>query len=319
MSYLFSPPPDAVDPDEWRDFFSVYDDGQGITLVTIILNNTSLLRALRARRYFRKELQRKLPGLDLNDPDERNLTEAVLQKSKASQDKSKSVFKYCFNFSLRPILRVFGMYLDPEILLQKIKDKTSEIKELQKQQYNVASVIITFETEAGKRTALNALQKSAFDRARNNTAEKDHLFRGKHVLDLIEPSEPSAVRYVNLDIPLRKRIIQFSITFLITVALVILSGFLVYITRKRSGAFYAGILTTSLNVVIPFVVNLLMLIENHPREDDRQRSLYIKVTLFRWVNTAITTKFVVPFTSTLGNQKDDLLVAITAILIAEIW
>jgi hypothetical protein len=30
-------------------------------------------------------------------------------------------------------------------------------------------------------------------------------------------------------------------------------------------------------------------------------------------------QFIVPFTSTLGNEKDDLLVAITGILIAEIW
>ncbi len=212
------------------------------------------------------------------------------------------------------------MYLDPQVLLERIRMKTELIEELQQKDYDVSSVIVTFESESGKRTALEALSASRIAVKTQNTAGKkeEDLFRGR-ILDVIEPSEPSAIQYLNLDVGLIKRIVQFLITLTITLALVILSGWTVNLTRERSGAFAAGILTTSFNIVIPFIVRLLLLIESHTREDDRQRSLYIKVTIFRWVNTAIATKFVVPFTSTLGTETDDLLVGISGILVAEIW
>lgn len=285
INYLFinSPPKDAIDPDEWRDFFSTFDDGKGVTLVTIMLNNTPLLRALKARRYFRKELQRKIPNLDLNNSDV--VKSEILEKAISSQHKQRSLAKLCFNCSLRPILRIFGMYLDPEVLLERINQKTTEIKLLQKQNYDAFRVIVTFESEAGKRTALETLQASRIDISRQNTANKHNMFRGKHLLDLVEPSEPTAMRYLDVDVSVSKRIFEFTITLIITLGLIALGGYLVYFTRQRSGAFYAGILTTTLNILIPFIVNLLMIIEHHSHEDDRQRSLYIKVTIFRWVNT----------------------------------
>ena len=36
-----------------------------------------------------------------------------------------------------------------------------------------------------------------------------------------------------------------------------------------------------------------------------QRSLYIKITLFRWMNTAIVTRVITPFVATLGVDKID--------------
>ena len=285
-----------------------------MTLVTIILNNAPLLRALRARRYFRKELLRRIPDADLDDED---LGRSVLDKAMNIKGKRRSIPKVLFNCTLRPILRIFSMYLDPEVLLEKIKLKTKEIKELQKQSFDVSSVIVTFESESGKRTALEALSVSKLAVKTQKAAH--NKFRGELVLDVIEPSEPSAIQYLNLDVSVMKRVIQFTITLVITLGLVALSAFAVASTRASIGPFWAGNLTTGFNIIIPFIVRLLLLIESHSREDDRQRSLYIKVTIFRWVNTAIATKFVVPFTSTLGSDKDDLLVGISGILVAEIW
>ncbi len=316
LFFVCSPPKDAYDPDEWRDFFSVFDNDKGVTLVTIILNNAPLLRALKARRYFRKELQRRIPDTDL---DGTNLSASVLSKATNLKAKRTSIAKKLFNITLRPILRIFNMYLDPEVLLKKIKEKTNEVKELQKQNHDVSNVIVTFESESGKRTALEALTASKLAVKRQNTTGKKCLFRGELILDVIEPSEPSAMSYLNLDAGLLKRAIQFSITLSITIGLVALCGYAVAITRANVNSFWAGILTTSFNIIIPFIVRLLLIIETHSREDDRQRSLYIKVTIFRWVNTAIATKFAVPFTSTLGSEKDDLLVGIFGILLAEIW
>ena len=280
------------------------------------MNNAPLLKALRERRYFRKELQRLIPSVDLDSP---NLSASVANKAKALQEERKSLWALMFNFTLRPILRLFKMCLDPEVLMEKIEEKTQEIKELQKQDYDVSSVIVTFETESGKKTALEALSESKADLWKQRTQGKRNLFRGELMLDIMEPSEPSAIRYLNIDVPLMKRTIQFTITLIITLGLVALCGLAVARTRAQVNAFAAGILTTFFNIIIPQIVNLLLLIETHAREDDRQRSLYIKVTIFRWVNTAIATKFAVPFTSTLGNNEDDLLVGISGILLAEIW
>lgn len=314
---VMNPPQDAYDPDEWRDFFDSYSENKGVTMVTIILDNAVLLRQLKARRFFMKELQRKIPTLDFNCSPAQ-IREQVITKSMANQEKVESCSKKLFNITLRPIFRIFNHYLETQVLLERIVQKTELIQEHQKKEYPVSSVIVTFETEKGKRTALEALQLSTIELWRQNTVDAQHAFKGK-LLRLIEPTEPSALRMLTLDVPFSKRVIQFMITLIITIALIVLSYFWVTHTRNTSGAFWAGILTTFLNIIIPVVVKVLLLIENHPREDDRQRSLYIKVTLFRWVNTAITAKFAVPSTHTLGAGKNDLIVAITGIVLAEIY
>jgi hypothetical protein len=62
-----------------------------------------------------------------------------------------------------------------------------------------------------------------------------------------------------------------------------------------------------------------MLSERHSDEGTRQKSIYTKITLFRWVNTAILTKFITPFTSTIGPYKRGVLNTINAILWSELF
>ncbi len=242
------------------------------------------MKALRARRYFRKELQRRLPGIDLDTISDDQLSDLIKERSERKRNQRRPFGKVLFHCSLRPILRIFNLYLDPTVLVEKIQQRTEVVKELLQETYDVSSVIVTFESEKGQRCALKSLQASKLDIKRQNTEGKPFLFDGV-LLDVVRPTEPSAMRYLNVDVGLTTRIIQFAITFAITIGLIALSTFLVFNTRKSSGAFWAGILTTTLNIIIPFIVNLLLIIETHQSEDDRQRSLYIKVTLFRWVNT----------------------------------
>ena len=53
--------------------------------------------------------------------------------------------------------------LPPEDLLRKIKTLTKEIKELQEKEYSASKVFVTFETEEGQRTALDALKVGLID------------------------------------------------------------------------------------------------------------------------------------------------------------
>jgi hypothetical protein len=53
----------------------------------------------------------------------------------------------------------------------------------------------------------------------------------------------------------------------------------------------------------PAFAKILTDCEAHSSEGNKQRSLYFKIALFRWVNTAIVITIITPFTSTLTNQK----------------
>ena len=62
-----------------------------------------------------------------------------------------------------------------------------------------------------------------------------------------------------------------------------------------------------------------MILEKHVSEGSYQTSLYLKITLFRWINTAILTKIITPFTSTVSPVKTDVLAQINAIMWSELW
>jgi hypothetical protein len=63
----------------------------------------------------------------------------------------------------------------------------------------------------------------------------------------------------------------------------------------------------------------MMIFERHQTEGSFQGSLYLKITLFRWINTAVVLQLITPFTNTLGNGKVDLLRSVSAILWSELW
>ena len=70
-------------------------------------------------------------------------------------------------------------------------------------------------------------------------------------------------------------------------------------------------------MLIPLILRLILLIEHHPTETSRQKSLYLKVTLFRWINTVIAVRVLTPITSTLTSEKDSLLPAVNGIFFSE--
>lgn len=308
-----NPPTDAYDCDKWRDFFSQYDD-KGVTAVTVILNNQDLLYALIERRHLRKELQKWLPNTNLDN--ETELQEHLKEHLSTYNMSGKKTILY--NVA-RPLVKCFNMFLYADELFAKLEQKTSEIRDLQKKKYDVVDVLVSFETEKGQRTALHALDTGRFNikyQRKGNKIESE-LFDGKHVLDCIEPAEPSAMKYLEIETTLSQSTIKQTITLIITLGLVGLGGYLTFLTRKTYGPLYAGFLTTALNMNIPIIIKLLMILEKHGTEDDYQKSMYLKITIFRWVNTAITIKFVTPFTSTLSDRKDDLLPAINGIFVSE--
>ena len=313
-----NPPKDAYNPDDWRDFFSQFADKQ-VTCITVALNNDQLLWKLTLRRIYRNQLRIQLPK-STNLEDEDLVRAAVAQLEREWEAEPAGCVVRLIQCTAVPILNLFGWFLPPHILVDRIFKLTKEIKELQTRHYDVSHIFVTFETEAGQRTALSALKvPGRIDIALNNTSRvaQSTLFRGI-VLNVEEAPEPNAVRWLDIHVSTIRKMIQRLISLALTVAMIVFAGFVVARVRWAVGPGLSGVFVTLFNTSIPQIVKLFLLFERHGTEGSRQKSLYMKITLFRWVNTAILTKMITPFTQTIGAGPKDVLPTINWILWSEL-
>ena len=283
-----NPPPDAFDPDKWRDYFERYAENQ-VTCVTVAINNETMLRKLIARRIHRNNLRLILPpGSDMDDED--LVLNLIAQLEREKESESKGCLHYIIGTCVLPIFHIFNMFLPPQALFDKIVKLTTEIKELQKLNYDVTSVYVTFETEEGQRAALSTLAVGKINAITNNTHSvvPGAVFEGR-VLHVEEPVEPSAIRWLDLSSTTERRILMRTLNVCITLGIVTIAGICVGAARSAVGPSMSGPLVSIFNSIIPQIVKLLMIFEPHLSEGSFQTSLYIKITLFRWINTAILT------------------------------
>lgn len=158
---VHNPPPDAVDPDEWRDHFDQFaSEGGGVTLVTVALNNEELLGKLVQRRRDIKTLRGRFAGKkDLDFDNIAQVDGAVEERMRYVRDEEERrgcVSRLCCGCLVTPVLRCLGFSLPEDVIWERVKKTTEEIRELQKKEYKAAAVYITFETEEGQRNALEA-------------------------------------------------------------------------------------------------------------------------------------------------------------------
>lgn len=282
-----NPPPEAINPDAWRDFFSQFaTDGDQVTFVTVTLNNEDLVRKLMIRRILQNQLRVKLPpGTDMDDKELIAGHVERLMKERAEQ--KVGCIGRILNIFVVPILNIFNLLLAPDVLVEKIEKFTEEIKELQKERYTASHVYVTFETEEGQRTALDALKVGRINGFLNNTnaVSPECLFEGR-ILRVVEPTEPNTIRWLDISKAKGLKFLRRFITLIITLVIIVFASFCVARARHISVTF-AGILTTTFNTIMPQIIKLLMKIEPHSTEGGFQASLYIKITLFRWSLSAI--------------------------------
>ena len=272
--------------EEWKNFFSTFADKQ-VSVITIALNNENLVRKLIDRRMFRNQLKILLPkGIDLDDDDAVRVATAHFMDEKSKEDLGciGSVLERC----LFPIMRIFNFFLLPDALVEKIDKLTEEIKDLQDEKYDATHVYVTFETEQGQRNALTALTASRLDVWMNNTSNvaPDAVFQGR-VLDVDEPTEPTAVRWLDIATPASKKLMYRSITLILTCGVIAFASLLILRARNEIGAWFSGPLTSIFNSSIPILIKILMIFEKHSTEGGFQASLYFKITLSRIFLSAI--------------------------------
>ena len=77
---------------------------------------------------------------------------------------------------------------------------------------------------------------------------------------------------------------------------------IISLARMRSPALSSFAITVC-NQLTPRIVRILTSFESHPNESSYSGSNYIKMTAFRWTNTAIIYSIITPFTDTLQNGE----------------
>jgi hypothetical protein len=287
--------------------------------VTVGLNNEQMLRLLVARRIHRNNLRLVLPkGINMEDEDA--VRTAVAQLVHDMEGEPRGCICAIFAWTLLPILRLFNIMLPPEILVDRVFKLTGQIKDLQQKKYDVSRVFVTFETEEGQRNALQALSIGRVNVLLNHTTgvAPGIVFKDR-LLYVDEPAEPSAIRWLSLSASGMHKLIMRCVNLGVTVGVVSFTGWVVAVVRFHLGALVAAPLVSVLNTLIPLIVKILMIFEPHSTEGSFQTNLYLKITLFRWVNTALLTKLITPWTSTLGAERSDVLPQINAILVSELW
>ena len=116
-----NPPPDAKDPDEWRDFFERYADSEGdqVTIVTVALDNEDLINVLATRRVYKNYLRMKLPpGTDFDD--EQALLLAIDKHEQMVAELPVGCIGKMVN-CIRPIFKLFGMMLNARELYEQLE------------------------------------------------------------------------------------------------------------------------------------------------------------------------------------------------------
>lgn len=309
-----NPPKDAKDPDEWREFFDTFSEKQ-VTLVTVALGNDELLNSLVAKRRDIKILRGLLPkGVDFSDEAATDNIVINARRQRVGEEKQGS----CIAKLVLPLLRLLGLSTTEEVIWSRIKATSAKIKELEQKEYDASAVFVTFETERGQRTALEALNFSRLEVLTNKPVSGDTsaIFRDT-VLNCYEASEPNAVRWKDLKCTHFEIYFRQAVTLGVTAALVVFSGWILYLARTRVSTVFFSIILSTTNVLIPLIVRMLVSYERHHREGTSMASLYIKITLFRWCNTVILTWLITPFIVTLGANSIDLINTINTLMLSE--
>ena len=264
-----NPPPDATNPEEWRDYFKNAFDAH-VTGCTVAVDNDLLVRTLVERREKMRMLELMVePGTSLDI--------VTLAGIAAGKERARN--------GLQSLLAMVSPGF-PEIFA-RMAVLTAKVQGLAQQDYPVTNVFVTFETEASQRKVLEQLSvgQAAVDTNRQaSVRDIKYLFRGFRVLSVHEPEEPDSIRWEDLNVTFTDRMKQQFFTALATVAALVVVVILVIIVNDWNTVFTAYTIAIT-NAIFPILAKTLTYNEAHPSHGSLQTSLYFKIAVFRWVTT----------------------------------
>jgi len=260
-----NPPADATDATEWKQYFRK-KFGVVVTIATIVTDNDDLVKKLVLRREFLQHIKSKVgPSEPLDIDNLARLASEIVGKRNCVHSVFAKVSK--------------GV---PE-LVASIQVLDEKINDLAAQHRNVTTVFITFETEAAQRKVLSIMKT-------NEQYDARYCFREDFLL-VEEPGEPSSIRWQDLNESSSKAFVRFIIPTVLTLGMIVAAAFLVREVRNY-GPSYAAVTISLLNIFFPGIAKKLTNLEIHRNQGGRQTSLYVKICIFRWVNTAIVTTII---------------------------
>ena len=237
--------------------------------------NDKLLSCLTKRREVIEKLKDALPGIkDVGDRSTEDL------KTICTDMMGK------YNIFQRLIAIKFGM----DRLCNNLVNLNAQIKDLAKEDNPVTSIFVMFETEKAQRHVLEKLTVSKYriknqNKNSNGKYLQSYLFRGQLMLDVAEAEEPSTIRWKELHLTAKDRMVKI-ITTVVVFALIVAAAFIVNACNKINEN-WAAMAITILNIVFPQLARLITSFERHSREEHMQVWLYFKIAFFRWINTAV--------------------------------
>ena len=146
-----------------------------------MLDNEELVELLSQRRTLYRKLENMLPEEEEEEFDPTDLASVVAKIPEVPEWK----MKYLRSPS-------------PQSMYERLEELDAEIEALSEKKFNVSSVFITFETEQSQRRVLEAM---SFPKLQSVASiPEEFMFEG-HKLTILEPDEPSSIRWADLNVP----------------------------------------------------------------------------------------------------------------------
>lgn len=272
----------SYDPETWKKWFEDRFEVE-VAGVTVALDNEELINLLVERRKLLRKLQDMMPH-DEDKIDIDNLEEDIQKCNPVPRWK-------------QILLRASTA----ESIYFSILRLDAEIDELSKVEYKPASIFVTFQTIAQRNKILDLLVVPI---AKRGTIAEEHTYNGT-VFKVKKPSEPSAVRWLQLNTPGCIRALKLVLTALLSFFFIVGGGLLVIWVRGSDRPEFASFTITTLNTCTPMIVRAFCSWESHASESSASASKYVKITALRWTNTAIITTFITPFTFSLQRGEGE--------------
>jgi len=302
------PGPNDGDPEVWRKFFGQFGHP---TFITIAKDNGPLLRAIAKRRLIMREIIMCIGnGESSMEEDDDGILDMTWDgktfketldiwasgsnaKTGDSKTKKRELIEKTGAFGMKPVKKW-------KAALGKVNEELQKaLTGAETKPYVPSKIFVTFETEVGQRKCLKALSMgtltAAFDMGKEKIPQ-EYIFGDNNILSVKESPEPTEVFWEDVDVTFQKRIKQQTKTFLITCLLVVGSVIVCKQIQVGSGPGIAALWITLTNILVPMVLRKLCFeIEDHVSLNDQQLSLFLKLTFFRWMNTAVVIYLITDF------------------------
>jgi hypothetical protein len=301
------PDVDAVDPDEWERFFSKYGT---VAAVSVVLDNNDLLSRFAARRSLRDTLQhcpyvQWWPGLS-------PLWRQRFNSLGFGRDRIYWMEQYTKN--------ELELQVTPRVLLLKqmaanssrcpctVLQLYTNLQDDQGEplQFHAAKIFVSFETQVDHDHALDVLQQGAIPAALNQATDLDQSdwFRGTNVLSVCEAPEPDGIFFNNVG---QSTMEQMAMQRLVMRLLLCFFMYAEYSVVRRVNGYFpeaAGLIISVCNAIVPATLHMVSgLLEVHETVQEQVTSVYNKISLFRYFNTAIIIYLLTDYTQQLGEKQ----------------